>query len=270
MPGVNQQFGMDIVHSTVRGPLPSGIKTREEVEAELKAQAAEPTYAEDDRKAGMVLEDADYGQAAVALAKAAHVNLVADFFTLWHRLTASPKNAPLRDTLNRFNGAFRVRHRWQNGALLLRSWDWEERLESEPPAAVLDRVVAAYSSRLALSIAERAFVVSHLTDNQIGCLACWHNQMMRLQEECQEMLPKRALYQFCASLSADQLKQMENSQLRVSALSRAQQAALVGLGGAEALNVRNARLFLEKQSGPALRCRLQVLSQKGSLVTALE
>ncbi|MES4792805.1 MAG: hypothetical protein C4321_07270 [Chloroflexota bacterium] len=175
------------------------------------------------------LAEAEYSEAVVALAEAAHVNVIADAFTLRERLTAHPKDARLGQVLDRLRDTFDVRREWDGNTLFIRSEKWEDRLEQEPPAFVLDRLVEAVRKNPFLAARELALAASRLAPAQIGGLANWHDAKRNLAAEAASLRSNYKVYAWAGLLNDAQWAQLARSGLPLNSLNARQRMALIQL-----------------------------------------
>lgn len=177
------------------------------------------------------LETANYAETMLKIAEAAHINIVADAFTLRERIAAYPKNQPLGDVLDRVDKAFNVRNRWAGGTLLVRSRSWEDRLEEEPPATILDYLVGKVKKDPFLTSSELAYAAVHLTETQVRGLGNWHDTKRNLAAEAGSILKSYPLYVWAGQLSEEEWKRLKGTGLRRGALDARKITSLMALSG---------------------------------------
>jgi hypothetical protein len=148
-------------------------------------------------------------RAVLELARAAGVNLAADYYT-------KPGHAQIagRQTLGRLlrdvDSAVNTAHFWTGPTLVVRSKDWAASYDREPVTAVIDRWELRTAAGKALQYPDYSFAATALADLQIGRLSVhadehgrrlWHQEVDLLSQN-------RHTLRGLASLTSSQVNRM--------------------------------------------------------------
>lgn len=105
-----------------------------------------------------------------AVAKAANLETVSDYYTKGTVTTISPGPKRLEDLLRGFDRIYRCRHFWVGDILVFRSENWEALSEAEPPAVVTDRLTQAGKDPKTLEIDDLVFAAQNANDERLATL----------------------------------------------------------------------------------------------------
>jgi hypothetical protein len=187
---------------------------------------------------------ARYDRAMLAIADAAGVPLVADYFTKKTAFRLPAPSITLTKVMQMAAKALNVSHRWRGNALVVRSRDWYAAIDCEPAAEVVDRWETASQGSARLSLIDYMIAARDLADRQIATLANHSNYegLSVFEEEAKSLMRYRHALRGYASLNGSQrLQTRSKTGLPVSNLSAAQRSAwkpalrILGLFPPEAL-----------------------------------
>lgn len=240
LPGVRLAPSVPIL-GTLTAPVLAELKRKQsgaedaQGPAPHKAEASKPS---DQPEAASPLEktritasiqDRDYPAALAELHAASRMNIIGDAFTLREHLDAFPKDQPLKELLRRVDSRFHTRHTWRGGTLLVRSRSWEERLENEPSAAVLDLLIAALKRDRFVSWKELGRVAPHLEPAKLVGVENWRDGRLELRTAAEQMRQQHLLLQWCGMLTGGQMSRLGETGIGVASLTLGQRAALLSV-----------------------------------------
>jgi hypothetical protein len=103
----------------------------------------------------------------IEIARAAGVNLAADYYTKPGALDLQTRAHPLGDLLKQAETLHRMAHFWTGKSLIVRARDWPLAFDREPAAAVLDRWDRRKEEQKPLTLDDYVEAATRLTDAQI-------------------------------------------------------------------------------------------------------
>jgi len=217
------------------------------------------------------LDDAAYGPAVLALARACRTSIVADAFCLPSRMSGYWQNQPRRTILDALCRRLNLKSRWHEKVLLLRADGWEDLLPQEPPARVLDSLEEAAKTAVRTSnpfdglwqIELLAPIAAQITQTQVIGLSRWRPSPPNTSlPVASPLMSQYELYRWLGSLRPEQRKTLVAGGLSVRALSPAQRVGLAALthgwGVPPPQDLAVLRLMVGDGSRWPSRARLQI------------
>ncbi len=216
---------------------------------------------------------ASYAEVCAALSRALGRPVVADGVSVGERLTlAEQPQATLADVLGHVEARFGVEHRWSEGILLLRSREWEARVEEEPVATVLDLVEAWHKEQF-LAVTPRHWLALTPRMNRRQVLGLRRAEKEEQRRSIAEGLGRSwDLWRFAAMLRPEQQEALLGQGLATRVLSLQQRQAVGRIVQREALEEEWAETAVLRIRAEALRSRalLELRDRNGEVLGELD